>query len=454
MRYLVIGAGVSGLGACDLLAKLKEDVTLYDKNKKKLLSISNSGLVDEKVQICFKDINKQIKANDCIVLSPGVVLNKKTNNIIKKQQKTLIGEIELGAMHTKARVIAITGTNGKTTTTSLINHILCTANKRAYAVGNIGKSVSSVALEAEKTDILVCEVSSFQLQNTVCFHPHISAFLNFAPDHLDVHSNMHEYLNAKKKIFTNQTSRDYAILNYDDAVVRNCDKDVKAKIIYISQKDCLNTMHYAAWVQNNVMHIKFGEIMHTIDLCDIINIKLHNLYNIMVACVVALLNKIDNKTIIQSLNSFVLPQHRCQLVCQINGIKFVDDSKATNIHATLFALQSLCAPLILLLGGSDKKENFENFIAQLPHNVKKVVCFGQKGKSIYKLCNKYKIPSCYFKKFCVAVKQAKSCAKSGDMVLLSPACASFDQFNNYAERGDLFKYLVCGDCFEKSIKNI
>ena len=449
MQYLIMGAGVSGLGACELLTKLKHKIVLYDKDKQKLLSLANSGLIPQDVVLCTKIKNKDITNIDCIVLSPGISLDKKTIRLAQQKNIPIVSEIELGAMHTKTKLIAITGTNGKTTTTSLTTNILCSANKQAYAVGNIGQSISSVVSNAGRRDILVCEVSSFQLQYTMHFRPHISVFLNFAPDHLDVHKDIDDYLSYKKRIFANQKTDDYAILNYDDAVVLSCASEIKAQIIYISTKQDLSTMHYASWALNNTVHIKLKDKMYYISINNASLLLEHNKYNVIVACVIAILHNISTAQIERALSNFELPNHRNKLVGEFDGVRFVDDSKATNIHATVSAISCVNGPIILMLGGSDKGEKFDDFLCHLPHNVRYVVCFGQKGKSLYKLCKKYNIPSVFAKKFALAVQKAKDIAVAKDTVLLSPACASFDQFNSYAERGDCFEYLVRGDKFER-----
>ena len=450
MRYLVVGAGISGLGAASLLTKLGEDVVLYDKNKEKLLSVAKSGLVDKKVELCIKNLCKAIKNSECIVLSPGISLDNKIQKLIQEKHITLISEIELGAMHCTADIVAITGTNGKTTTTLLTTHILNKTGHKAQAVGNVGVSLCSVVHSTCPNDLLICEVSSFQLLHTMHFCPHISVFLNFASDHLNVHKDINEYLQAKKKIFANQTSKDYAIFNYDDEVVRQVATECKANIIFISAKQELSGMQNCAWIEHNTMHIKLDGLSYEVALNNKTLARGPNTYNTLAACVIALLYDTNPHKIQNALLDYKLPAHRCEYFAKVDGVSFVDDSKATNIHATKNAIQSFDTPIVLMLGGSDKGESFDEFLHNLAHNVKMVVCFGKMGKKIFKLCQKYLIPSIYQKDLALAVKKAKENAILGDVVLFSPACASFDKFSSYQERGEFFKYLVNGENVAKN----
>lgn len=450
MSYLVVGAGISGLGAANLLCELGENVVLYDKNKEKLLSVANAGLINSAAEPCTKNLYKAVKCSECIVLSPGVNLDNKTQKLIHEKNIKLISEVELGAMHTNANIVAITGTNGKTTTTLLTTHILKKAGKNAQAVGNVGVSICSVVHSTSKNNLLICEVSSFQLQHTMHFCPHISVFLNFAPDHLNVHKNVSEYLQAKKKIFANQTSANFAIFNYDDEIVRNMAKECNAKIIFISTKENLENSQNSAWINDNIMHIKIDNKSYQITLKNKALANGPNKYNTLAACTIALLYNVLPQEIGNALLDFKLPAHRCEYFAKIDGIWFVDDSKATNIHATKSAIQSIDAPIVLMLGGSDKGESFDEFLHNLAHNVKLVVTFGKMGKKIFKLCQKYLIPSIYQKDLSLAVAKAKENACSGDVVLFSPACASFDKFSSYQERGEFFKYLVNGETIAKN----
>ena len=442
--FLVVGAGVSGLGAVELLNNLKEDFILYDKNKKKLKSIYQSKLIPQGTKTCYKISKKLMTQIKTLVLSPGVELSRQMCKFIKKYGIRVIGELELGAKHSNSIIIAITGTNGKTTTTELANHILNHKEKQSLAVGNNGTSICSV--NNVKPNYLVCEVSSFQLENAKTFHPHIAMFLNFAPDHLNRYKALNNYFNAKLHIFDNQTKNDWAIINYDEEKLRTL--KLKAKTIWVSAKQSLKTKAYAVWCENSNIIIKIKNNIHKINL---INTPLFcggNAYNIMFASVAGLLCGVDAKTIKKQIKSFSLPNHRCEFVAEINGVRFINDSKATNIHATQNALNSFSGNIVLLLGGSDKGEDFKPFFQKMPQNVKKIITFGSVGAKLCRLASKQKLYVRNIKNFDKAVNFAKQTAGKGDIVLLSPACASFDAFSNYQQRGDYFKYLITGEKFE------
>ena len=444
MEYLVLGAGISGLGACQLLTQQNNKVFLFDKDRKKLDDLKRAKLVPDDVVLCTKNFEKYVHSTMCIVLSPGVVLPSKMQKLIKKFSLPVLGEVELGAKNCQGTLVAITGTNGKTTTTTLTNFVLNYAQKHSFCVGNVGTSICSVASQTSPQDFVVCEVSSFQLEHCKTFHPHIVAFLNFAPDHLDRYKTTDDYLQAKKHIFNNLDSEDFAILNYDDDIVRACAHQTCAQTIYFSANHILDTLEYSAWVFNDVLHIKLGEKLFRIATVGAKMHQKHNICNMLVASIISILCGVDENTIGEAFARYTLPQHRCEFVGEFGGVRYIDDSKATNIHATTSALMGITSPVVLLLGGSDKGENFNTFFAHIPNNVKKVVTFGKMGKKLFKTAKKYMVPVRYVHDFALAVDEAKACALGGDTVLLSPACASFDEFSSYAERGDCFKYLVGG----------
>ena len=447
MQYFVFGAGISGIGACNMLSKMGQSVVLFDENKKKLFELKESGLIDKSVILCTKISKNIMHSTSCIVLSPGVKTYKKLRKFKKLKNVEGVGELELGARFCKVMQIAITGTNGKTTTTKLCEFCLNHSKANAYAVGNVGTSISSVALDTKKDDFLVIEASSFQLENAKTFHPHIACFLNFAPDHLDRYKTMQDYFNAKLHIFDNLNQDDWAILNFDDPVVSKI--NLKCKVVFVSATQKLNRLKNSAWIEEKNIYVKLDNKVSVVFIGNS-NLKgTHNLFNMLFASVVCLICGLTTDELSSSFKDFVLPDHRCRVVAKLDGVTYVDDSKATNIHATKSALSSISGPVVLLLGGSSKNEDFSDFFKQLPQNVKSVVTFGQMGKNLFKLAKKSGLLNVFFeKKFKNAVLTAKKLAQSGDFVLLSPACASFDEFSGYAERGDCFKYLVKGERVE------
>lgn len=448
MRYLILGAGVSGLGATGLCLNLGHEVVLYDKDKTKLNELKEAKLLDDKVAICSKIFKDLVRSTDCIVLSPSIKTYSNLNKFRKLKNIDVVGELEFGARNSKGTQIAITGTNGKTTTTELCDYCLNYANKTSYAVGNVGTSICEVAPKTKDDDFLVIEASSFQLENAKTFHPHIACFLNFAPDHLDRYKNVGDYLKAKLHIFDNLTEQDFAVLNYDDEVVAKV--QTLARKIFVSAKQDLSSLEYSAWFFENTIYVKILDDVYKIPVLNTELKGIHNIYNMLFASVVCILCGVDKDAISLAFSCFELPKHRCELVAKIRGVSFVDDSKATNIHATKNALLSFSEPVILLLGGSDKGEDFSSFFVELSCNVKEIITFGCVGKKLFNLAKKSCRNVSYCKRFDEAVEKAKLDAIFGDVVLLSPACASFDEFSSYAQRGECFKNLVLGGNFEQN----
>jgi UDP-N-acetylmuramoylalanine--D-glutamate ligase len=341
----------------------------------------------------------------------------------------------------KAPIIGITGTNGKTTTTTLVAEILKRAGKRVHLGGNIGTPLVSLAAGSNPRDVVVTELSSFQLENTREFRPHISAFLNMAPDHLDHHGTFEAYLEAKANIFRNQQPEDFAVLNYDDPVVQALKSKIKAQIILFSRRQPL-----ALGVS-----IRDGNIVITGKQADeaVIAVKdlalpgQHNLENSLAAVAITHAAGVSPTVMAEVLATFPGVEHRMEPVAEIAGVKFVNDSKGTNPDAAIRALESYEEPIVLIAGGKDKGSDFQEFARAIRARVTRLVLLGQTREKIGKACSAVGFKDyTYVDSLEDAVQEAFKLARAGDLVLLSPACASWDMFTSFEERGCLFKALV------------
>ena len=438
MNYLVIGLGRSGISACNLLVKKEYKVFAYDNNKKIGEELKNAKILNEKVNFVFTLNKKLAKIIDCIVLSPGVPF-KKIKHFAFKYNIEVISEIELASMFCPCEIVAITGTNGKTTTVNLLNQMLKT-QKKTFLVGNIGTPFCEEVLKMGADDIAICEVSSFQLEHIKNFKPKISAILNLAPDHMDRYENFQQYAQAKFNLFKNMIKQDVAVLNFDDILIKSLSKTILPEILYFSKYKQEN--FNGIFKNGNNWTIIMDNITKEVFHFDLSKHKGLFAQNVMCAILIAYYLGINKENIITALENFSLPKHRIEFVDTIGKVSFYDDSKATNIHSCLSALCHFSEPLVLILGGSDKKEDFSTLFMHLPKNVVKIVAYGKTAKKIYKNGIKSGFKTIVKTKglqdaFDEAVKDS-----GAEVVLLSPACASFDEFNNYEERGEFFKNLV------------
>ncbi len=437
-NILVLGLAKSGVCACKILEKKDVNIFAYDKNKKLFDELKNAKILPEKAEKIKKLNAKNLKNINYVIISPGISENI-VKNILPKTAK-IISEIELAFSQTKNPVLAVTGTNGKTTTVNLLSQMLKFDGKKNFLVGNVGTPFSEKVHEAKKGDVFVCEVSSFQLEHTKTFKPKVAGFLNIADDHLDRYKNFEDYFLAKQKLFQNMGEDDFAVINYDDEKLRNFAKNLKAKVFWFSLFNLPNDLQGAFFDGKQIVFnvngkkeiLKFNK-----------KTKSYNMANFLCAGLMAKLFGVNVLSIQNVVNNFKTLTHRIEFVGSKNGTKFFDDSKATNIHSTLFAVNSFKEKILLFLGGSDKKENFFNLFQKLPNNVSQIMTFGQTGKKIQKIAKKSGFLKVFFAK---TLKQAfnlmKKIKKDEKIVLFSPACASFDEFNNFEERGDFFKGLV------------
>ena len=436
MKIVVLGGGESGFGAAYLAKKKGLEVLLSDKglikdDYKKLLT--DAGIEFEE----GKHDDERILAADWIIKSPGIPKKAEIISKINRKGIRLSSEIEFASEFTDAKIIAITGSNGKTTTTSLIYHILKNDDLKVGLGGNIGKSFAKQVAD-ENFDYYVLEVSSFQLDDIQNFRPYISLLLNLSQDHLDQYNyNYEEYALAKFRITENQENDNFFIYNKDDEMSMNLLEklEIKAKMIPFSLKEKLKEGGY---LTEDKMTIKLdGEFSMKID--ELALVGNHNIANSLAASIAGKILKISNESIRNSLTTFQAVEHRLEQVAEINGVKFINDSKATNVNATYYALESMKQPTVWIVGGVDKGNDYTEIEALVKRKVKAIVCLGIDNQKILDFFKDKKELIYSTSSMEEAVKISKSLAKSGDTVLLTPCCASFDLFDNYEDRGTKFK---------------
>lgn len=430
-NILIMGFGVTGKSSLKFLREFPVKIYIYDK-KIDLQSLK----VDEDF-IIFKD--EDLDKIDLIVKSPGIY--PFDDLLVKAREKNIeiISDIELSYRYLKTdNVVAVTGTNGKTTTTTIVGDIL-KRKAKTFVVGNIGRGILEITKEAKKDDFIVIEASSFQLEDTIKFKPHIALLTYVTSDHLDWHKTTENYVNAKFKIFANQDEDDFAILNYED---KNLAKkyNLKAQKYYFSMEK----------ISERGSYFEDGKIFYndgksTEEILEVKDLKIpgvHNIKNVMAAIIIAKLFGIDSNTIKRSISSFTGVEHRIEFVRELNGVKYYNDSKGTNPDSTEVAIAAMDGDVILIAGGYDKNSNFDNLIEKSKDKLKTVILLGETADKISNSCKKSKVEFYIVKDLNKAVELAKKLSLKGEDVLLSPACASWDMYSNYEARGRHFKDLV------------
>lgn len=440
-RVLVIGAARSGLASVKFLLKHSFEVILTDMNKPQ-----DEALLKELEALNVSCIwQKQPNVNelqpDLVVVSPGIPLTIEPIVIAKEMNIPIINETELAFWYAKTPFIAVTGTNGKTTTTTLIGELFKNVYKKVALGGNIGVPLVSIIDEMDKEDLIVAEMSSFQLESIKDFRPKVALMLNLTPDHLDRHLNMENYLAVKSRIFLNQQADDFLILNQDDPSFRELPSQAKSKVIFFSQQNILVEGVYLE--DDNVICALNGRKEVVINKNDIGIKGAHNLENAMGAIAAGAVMGLDMAHIRQVLMDFSGVAHRLELVRQFQGVTYINDSKGTNPDSTIKALETYSEPIILIAGGKNKGSDFQSLAQLIKRKVKAVILLGQAKIQLQKALEQVAFENYIFvDSLEEAVLAAKNEAEKGDIVLLSPACASWDMFKSYEERGDLFKSLV------------
>ncbi|MBQ3615391.1 MAG: UDP-N-acetylmuramoyl-L-alanine--D-glutamate ligase [Anaerotignum sp.] len=443
-KALVCGMARSGIAAAKLLKSLGAEVTLQDMKKREdiaadVLNLENEGIV------LYTGANPDDIAceQDIIVLSPGIPCDLPFINAAEAAGVSVISEVELAYGLTKCPITAITGTNGKTTTTTLTGEIMKAVYGNTAVVGNIGIPYSEEVERLTEKDWVVAEISSFQMEKAKEFHPHISAVLNITPDHLNRHKTMEVYIAMKERIFEKQTAEDFCILNYGDEACRKMADKTAAKVFFFSSSEKLEKGIY---LDGENIEVRWGAINETlINVNDLQILGVHNHENVMAAAAMAICANIPLDTIRSVLKAFAGVEHRIEYVATVDGVDYYNDSKGTNVDASIRAVLAMKKPIVLIGGGYDKGGSFDEWTQLFPGRVKHLVLIGVTAPKVRESAEKFgftAISDC--ETFKEAVDLCREKAEDGDCVLLSPACASWGMFDNYEQRGDMFKEQVRG----------
>ena len=440
--FLVVGTGISGIAAAKLLAKMNAEIILFD---------SNAGLKYETVQeklpdglefdLVLGELPQQVMDRvQVAVLSPGVPTDLPFVVKLQERKIPIWGEIELAYLCGKGRVFAITGTNGKTTTTALTGAIMKEYFDSVFVVGNIGLPYTEYVSEMDGDSVTVAEISSFQLETVHKFHPQVIAILNITPDHLNRHHTMECYVAAKANIAKNQTKEEVCILNYEDSYLQKIAADLPADVFWFSSAHILER---GVWLEGEQIVYCDTE---KVPICSIYDMELlgtHNYENVMAAVAIAMHAGVPVRCIRKAVREFHAVEHRIEFVREVNGVKYYNDSKGTNPDAAIKAVEAMVSPTVVIGGGYDKQSSYDEWIGSFAGKVKCLVLLGETKEAIAETARRkgfHEIIMADSLKEAVMVGSLQ--AVPGDAVLLSPACASWDMFKSYEERGQLFKEYV------------
>jgi UDP-N-acetylmuramoylalanine--D-glutamate ligase len=441
-KILIIGMARSGISTAKALHKLGAYIIMNDiKTEDKLKGIISEVEPFINELIIGKHV-KKFNDIDLVVLSPGVPIDILPVRTAIKENIEVIGELELAYRLIEGKFIAITGTNGKTTTTSLTGLIFKNADLHSYIVGNIGLPVISKIFDTTEETFLITEVSSFQLETISKFRPKIATILNITPDHLNRHKTMENYIYTKKKVFMNQNKYDHLILNYDNEITRKIGIQLlEINCIYFSRKEKIVNGVYVS--DNKIIVNDNNEEIIVINVFDINILGLHNLENVLAAIAIAYYSGISIDVIAKSIKEFNGVEHRIEFVRELNNVKYYNDSKGTNPEATIKAIEAMESEIVLIAGGMDKGSKFDDLVKSFDDKVIELVLFGETSEIIREVAQKNS--NCKItvvKNMEEAVRYSHNKASSGEVVLLSPACASWDMYESFEHRGREFKELV------------
>jgi UDP-N-acetylmuramoylalanine--D-glutamate ligase len=442
-RVLVVGLGKSGVASAQFLAARGARVTVSDTRTQHELKDQIPALLERGIAIETGGHGERtFRDQDLIVVSPGVPSDVPQLARARAQGIPVIGEIELAARFLRGRIVAITGSNGKTTTTTLCGELIASSSQRTLVGGNIGTPVILLVDDSTDDTTNVIEVSSFQLETVETFHPAIAVVLNITPDHLDRHGTMEAYTAAKARIFERQTASDYSLLNLDDGGSAGLKSKTKAQLCWFTRKQELTGPQMGAFVRGGEIYWRDGKSDEKIMPVSEIPLKgAHNLENVLAAVSVGRICGCDAQSIRNAVQYFKAVDHRLQFIANIGGVDYYNDSKATNVDATIKAIESFPGNIHLILGGKDKDSDYTLMNHLLRERVKRVYTIGAAAEKIRSHVQQAVevMPSGTLQN---AVARAHELARSGDVVLLAPACSSFDQFENYEHRGRTFRQLV------------
>ncbi len=443
-RVLLVGMARSGIAAAELLLSHGAIPILYDAKKAESFGKELAPLRGTACEFHLGEDPFLLMENaDLVVISPGVPIDSPIAKAARENGIPLIGELELGYSLSQGELLAVSGTNGKTTTVTLLGKMFENAGRITHVAGNIGYPLSAAVLNSKKGDVIVAEVSSFQLESIKTFHPCVAALLNITEDHLNRHGTMEQYIRMKQRIFENQTEDDIAVLNMEDPVLFKMADKIKARVAFFSRT---REVENGACVENGKIIWRWDGIVKPI--CDADQILIpgpHNLENALAATAMASARGVPPAVIRHTLQSFTGVEHRIEKVRVLEGITYINDSKGTNVDSTIKAVQSMKAPTVLILGGYDKHTDFMPLCREMLASgmIRHTVVMGETARQITQTLEEAGYQN-ITQAFSLedAVQKARSFAVSGGNVLLSPACASFDMFQDYEERGRIFKQIV------------
>ena len=444
---MVAGMGKSGVSAAELILNIGGRVLLYDSNETLDSETVLSKFDEENIKNIHVKLGRltedDIRDIRVCVMSPGISLETDFIKLLLAHRIQLWSEIQLAYFVAKGRLMAITGTNGKTTTTALLGAIMQRKYENCFVAGNIGIPYTQIALHTNDKSVTVLEVSSFQLETIIDFKPNVSAILNITPDHLNRHHTFENYSAIKKEICMNQTAQDYCILNYDDEQLREFGDsgECKAKVVFFSIK---NKLKEGVYVEDNKVY--YSSPSKTIEVLSLDNVQLlgkHNHENICAAVAMAFVDGVEIEDIREACYEFKAVEHRVEFVKEKYGVRYYNDSKATNPDAAIQGLNAMPGPTILIAGGYDKQSEYDEWAKLFKGKLKYLVLIGSTRDKIAECAKKYGFNNImYAETLQEAVRVCDSYADRGDYVLLSPACASWGMFDNYEQRGDIFKSCV------------
>lgn len=440
-KVMVVGMAKSGISAARLLQKLGADVILYDK--KSASSFDLGDLLITGAQDCLGgDPGTAAQIADILVLSPGVPIKQSFIQDAIAAGKKVISEIELGFIAAKAQFVCIGGTNGKTTTTALTGEIFKNGGRDTYILGNIGVPICEEAMATRKGDVIVAEVAALQLETIETFHPRAAALLNVTEDHLDRFGTMEYYTQCKMRMFENQDELDYAVMNLDDSLTRAQMPHIKKpRLLMFSRKEEVNE---GAFVREGSIVFKMNGYEQIVCGADEVRIPgAHNLENALAAVCLSMAMGIKKEVVAYTLKNFPGVEHRIEFVRSVHGVRFINDSKGTNPDATIKAIEAMKAPTVLILGGYDKHNEFDELFSHFTENIVSVVLLGATREKLAAAAEKAGYKKAQMADtFEEAVLKAYHSAPEGGNVLLSPACASWDMFRNFEQRGSVFKEIA------------
>lgn len=442
-NVVVVGAGKSGLGAVALLHTLGAKITLFDGNENADRNALTEQVREYEVESVYVGELPEnvVEKSQMLVLSPGVPTDTEFVHKFRENGAVILGEIELGYQVSKGRLIGITGTNGKTTTTTLVGQIMDEYFGNTFVVGNIGNPYTLEALKTTEKAVTVAEISSFQLETAIDFKPDVSAILNITPDHLNRHHTMENYAKAKEAIAGKQTKNETCVLNYENEYTREFGERCSANVVYFSSATKLENGYYLDGEE--IVVSKDGEVTKLMNIHDMNLVGICNVENVMAAIAISKAMGVPYENILDTVKRFKAVEHRIEFVATKKGVDYYNDSKGTNPDAAIQGIKAMSKPTILIGGGYDKGNEYDEWIEAFDNKVKLFVLIGQTRDKIADCAKKHGFESIVMADtFEEAMDICIENAKAGDAVLLSPACASWGMFPNYEVRGQMFKEIV------------